>query len=1207
MKRVPNLMKKTLLLLGILMPVACFAQVTITGRVLNQADTKPVANASVFLNNTTFGDQTTTEGAFTVHNVKPGKYDLVISIIGFETYEQPIVVGYNDLDLHDITVFPKAIGLKEVKIKSHNDPHLAADLEMFKREFLGTSVRARECKILNPQVLNVEYNDTTSAITASSDDFLDIENDALGYRIKYKLTKFLLQVSDGNRKNVFFQGPVFFTEMKGTPSQQNTWEINRQNAYDNSPMHFLRAALANKLGQEGFRVQQYAIYANPERPADSLINRKIKFYKSLKSLSSDEKDSLALWNKRSKLPPILEKLMPWPLFKPDIIEPTSRPGAYLLNCDNDGLYVDFSKTRKYRSSDNINQVYNDYNEENTLIKFNGSNALFDGNGIIFDLGAVSFMGAWGKNRVAELLPYDFTPLQNNLQASDDQHVVASLEKYLADHPVEKAYLQFDKPYYATGDTIYFKAYVTAGEQHKLSGLSGVLHVELINTKNKVDQSIQLQLDSGLATGDFALPDSLPAGNYRVRAYTRWMRNFGEAAFFDRTIRIGSTKPGKVPESLAKQPARQSLKPDVQFFPEGGAMVAGVKSKVAFKAIGANGMGIGVKGSIIDNDNNDIVRFESAHLGMGYFYLVPANGKTYKAKIAYPDGTQDLVELPKAGAGGLTLSVDDDSIPKATVRIATGADYYRQNQGKTYTLVIYSQGSATTVNCKLDSAVIKLDILKRRLHTGVATVTLFSAENEPLAERLLFIQNYDQLSLNVAGDKGSYAKREKVTIKLNALNRRGDPSTGHFSVAVTNQSKMPEAGNNADNILTNLLLTSDLKGYIEQPGYFFADTGPVTRQNLDVLMLTQGFRRFEWKQVLDTAILPIKYSPETGIEVAGQVSTLSNKPVAKGTVTLLQPNGALFLNSRTDEKGLFRFLNLVFTDTVQYVLSAVDASGKNSTKISYSPEKLIDPLLTLQPQQPEVSVADSAFSGFINNEKANQEAILSKFNGKQIALKEVKVHDKKTEEPYHTQSMAGVGNADQILHADQIGYGPSLSSMLNGKLHGIIINHGIPVSTISGVMSVYLDGVRMAIEPKASLGIDIVNPGDVETVEVLTSAANTSIYGSDGGHGVLVITTKQGGGTRASDIVAMGVLPIKVAGFYKAREFYAPKYEKTQTTGAPADLRSTIYWNPELKTDATGNASFNYYNADGTGNYKVIIEGIDKDGNIGRQVFEYKVE
>jgi hypothetical protein len=1196
---IDNLMKKIFSLLGILMPFACFAQVVITGRVLNQADTKPLANVSVFLNNTTLGDKTTSAGTFTIRNVKPGKYELVVSIIGYDTYQQPVVVGYNNLKLPDIAIFPKAIGLKEVTIKSHSNPHRAADLEMFKREFLGTSVRARQCTILNPEVLNVEYNDTARTLTASSDDFLEIENDALGYIIKYKLTKFLVQSEDTNRENVFFDGSVFFSEMKGTPSRQNRWELNRQDAYDNSTMHFLRAALADKLDTEGFRVQQYALYANPARPADSLITSKIKFYESLKSPSRKEKDSLSLWNERLKLSPVLGKLMSPPLFKHDIIETTSRPGVYLLNCDNDCLYVDYNKNRKYRTSYNINHVYDEYNEEYTLIKFNGSKTFFDGNGIIFDLN-LSFVGAWTKNRFAEFLPYDYTPLQSSLQADDDEHVVAGLQKYIADHPVEKAYLQFDKPYYAAGDTIYFKAYVAAGELHKLSGLSGILHVDLINTKNKIDQSIKLQLDSGLAHGDFALPDSLPAGSYRIRAYTQLMSNFGETAFFDKPLSIGSAKTLRIHESPAKQPAARPYKPDLQFFPEGGSMVAGVRSKVAFKAIDVNGLGVDVKGSILDNDNKEITQFESVRLGMGAFYVTPAPGKNYRAKISYPDGGQDLIDLPNPAAAGITLSINNDSIPTASVRIAADADYYKQNQGKTYTLVIYAPGSAITVNCKLDSPVITLDILKRKLHTGVAVVTLFSPAKQPLSERLLFIQNYDQLNLSLSG-KDSYAKREHVNIKLNALNRRGEPASGNFSVAVTDENKAGAGAEKADNILTNLLLTSDLKGYVEQPDYYFADTSAVARQNLDLLMLTQGYRRFEWKQVLDSAAeSKPAYQPENGLSIAGQVKNIFNKPAAGATINLFQPVGGLFLSTKTDDKGMFRFTNMVFTDTAHLVLSAVKANGKNSTKISVLDDNAERPVVHAYKWQGAQLFNDSTMAGYVANDMATQKAALAYLNGKGVLLKQVNIHSKKPDNQYRTQSLAGAGNADQVVHADKLDrIGGQLTTKLAGLFHGPM---GFKIT--EGIMPglIVVDGV----EEGPKFDINSIAGNDVETVELL-EYASASMYGMAGGHGVLVITTKEGAGLSVKDINAIGVLPIDVMGYYKAREFYAPKYEPPMAAGKQADLRSTVYWNPEIKTDNDGNASFDYYNADGTGTYKVTIEGIDKDGNIGRQVYRYTVE
>jgi hypothetical protein len=191
--------------------------------------------------------------------------------------------------------------------------------------------------------------------------------------------------------------------------------------------------------------------------------------------------------------------------------------------------------------------------------------------------------------------------------SGNNDPVHRLENYFSTHDPERTYLQFDRPYYAAGDTIYFKAYVTQGGRHKLSGLSEVLHVDLINTKNKIDQSIILRRDSGVCWGDFALPDSLPAGNYRIRAYTRLMLNLGDLDFFDQPISIGSLIKRNVPDTGTKQP-RYGIrnKADVQFFPEGGTLVEGVQTKMAFKAIGANGLAIDVKGVILDKRSKQVL-------------------------------------------------------------------------------------------------------------------------------------------------------------------------------------------------------------------------------------------------------------------------------------------------------------------------------------------------------------------------------------------------------------------------------------------------------------------------------------------------------------------------------------------------------------------------------------------------------------------------
>ena len=779
---------------------------------------------------------------------------------------------------------------------------------------------------------------------------------------------------------------------------------------------------------------------------------------------------------------------------------------------------------------------------------------------------------------------------------------AALKAFLAAHPTEKAYLQFDKPYYAAGDTIYFKAYVTAGDRHEPSKISGVLHVDLINTKNNIDQSIKLQLVDGIAWGDFALPDSLPKGNYRVRAWTRWICN-DPGSFFEKEIPIGSLQDNKIPESNTARIKTVKAKADLQFFPEGGELVTGIENKVAFKAIGINGLGINLKGVISDNTGKQITTFASARLGMGYFELLPEEGKSYKAELTYADGNKDNVMLPQAKDKGIILSVNNDSLQKTTVSIRANQGYFNENKGKDYTLLIYSGGIANTVSCKLDSNVIMLDLIKRKLFTGVTRITLFSPANEPVCERLIFIQNYDQLSLNLNTDKESYHTRDKISIKLKAKTRADSVTAGHFSVSVIDEGKVPVDENDEITILSSLLLTSDLKGYIEQPNYYFNNITDEKLKEVDLVMLTHGYRRFAWKQVLDSANSKPAYQPETGLEISGTAATLLGKPIAKGTVSLISQIGGPVLSQTTDEKGNFRFSNLIFNNTVHFVLNATNAKGKNNTKLIYSKDVIL----------PVSSAAISGYNfdnqviiGYLLSAKKQQEQLNVPGLGKGQMLKEVKIKGIKENNNYRSSNLSGPGHADVVVHTEQLEkMGGFLSTRLVSQTRGLIVWHPNPLGGFTP--SFFMGGTPLIILDGSPFpDLDKINPNTVETVELLVGA-NTSIYGISGGDAVFVITTKQGKGAEAKDIASIGILPITVEGFYRPREFYAPKYEHLNETPNRKDLRSTIYWQPELKTDKEGNASFDYYNADGTGTYKVVVEGIDEKGNIGRRVFRYKVE
>src|SRR6185437_3677051 len=284
------------------------------------------------------------------------------------------------------------------------------------------------------------------------------------------------------------------------------------------------------------------------------------------------------------------------------------------------------------------------------------------------------------------------------------------------------------------------------------------------------------------------------------------------------------------------------------------------------------------------------------------------------------------------------------------------------------------------------------------------------------------------------NKNSYRKREKVNIRLNAINRKGEPAEGHFSVSVIDENKVSDSENNGDNILSYFLLTSDLKGYVEQSGNYFADTSAATRRNLDILMLTQGYRRFSWKQVLDDHQRPLAYQPEKGIEIAGQVTSLFNKPIANGTVTLIPAYKGPVFSATTDDNGVFRFSDLIFTDTAHFVLSAVNAKNKNSTKIIYFGDGKDKPGIIPNNRQTLLQVSNTAMATYLDNDKTQHDAF-AKFTmptGKM--LNEVQIKEKEIPRR-RSQSYVAEFAADQVIRGKDIPYGGPFAVRLSGLLRG----------------------------------------------------------------------------------------------------------------------------------------------------------------------------
>lgn len=792
--------------------------------------------------------------------------------------------------------------------------------------------------------------------------------------------------------------------------------------------------------------------------------------------------------------------------------------------------------------------------------------------------------------------------------------MTSANEYLITHPVEKVYLQLDKSYYAAGDNIWFKAYLTTGAEHRLSMISGVLYVEMFDKAGKWHQSIKLPVVEGLTWGDFAIPDTIKPGNYYVRAYTRWMLNAGPDFIFEKKISIGNAAfarlgdkkgqkgPSSTPSAALANNNVKSSKTDIQFFPEGGSMVYGIPSTVAFKAVGGDGLGKSIKGTLLDNDNNAVAEFESTHLGMGVFSFTPADGKTYHAKISTENGTSVNAAFPAPQPNGYVMHVDNADSVYIKLRIGTT----KENADKRSEIYLVGQAANGEIKyaarARTETASFDANIRKSKFPTGIARFTLFSPAGEPLNERIVFIDNKDQLKIALKGIDAVAQKMQKVKMDIKVTNAQGEPVAGNFSVAVIDKNSIP-ADANENNMYSNLLLTSDVKGFVEHPAQYFDPNNADRQQQLDLLLMTQGYRSFAWQSVLAGQAGAPVYSPETALAVQGEVETLGGRPLPDAKVSLLRmQDGIMMQDTTTDNRGQFIFKGLQFTDDAVFTVSAKSDKKKSNVKLRL--DSIADPAFKVIDRS-EFGNAwlDTVKAGHITPSLNSVQQKNGEIGGKGKVLREVKVTAPKKLQ--NSSNLNGPGNADQVIMAKDINMScPTVLNCLTGKLYNVVIGYdeygvGHPFSRI-GKMIVFIDGIKASDDD-----LDRLPTSMVESVEVLINGGVTAAYGHEGYAGVLLINAKKG--NDINFVAAPNVIKFNAKGYYKVRMFYSPKYDHQGKDVAQTDKRSTIYWDPNVATDSNGNASIEFYNASAETGYHVTLEGISVKGDLAVRTVDYQVK
>ncbi|MGX1752810.1 carboxypeptidase-like regulatory domain-containing protein [Sphingobacterium sp. NPDC055346] len=866
--------------------------------------------------------------------------------------------------------------------------------------------------------------------------------------------------------------------------------------------------------------------------------------------------------------------------------------------------------------------------------------------------------------------------------------VENVQKYFSVYPVEKVHLHFDKPYYAVGDTLWFKTYLNTNLFNY--DPSKIVYVDVINSRDSLMQTLRIPMQEGAGKGHLVLdPQFWSQDNYRFRAYSKWMMNFDMGYFFNKVVPIGDAINKKMGANITYQqegnrtkatiqfrgPDGQALgrkklnweandgwdafdkgkaetddlgritinlshkekdkfktgrlvvqldegqtgqyslanayqDVDIQFFPEGGDLISGVSKKVAFKAMESGGSSVPVKGKIIDSKKKEIASFEDLGMGMGSFTMIPVSGETYKAVVTLGNGIEKTVDLPAVVDDKINVVAVSQDNEFINLGLVTNDQYFSSIQNKPYYVFGQLNGHLIyAAQASIKSPAVSVRIPLKELPNGVVQITLMTPDGQPVSERLVFIQPQELIGIQVSTDKTDYARKDLVKMKLN-LDTKVDSLPGNFSVAVIDESKVPYNDDNDKGIVSNMLVASDLKGYIEKPNYYFNPKNENRLEALDALMLTQGFRRFEYKDLVSGRLPQVKFMPEQGITITGVLRQNTGRVQPNGGLLLNIPGAAIKKDAYTDNSGRYTFENLVFSDSLKATLNARGNDNFRSLVIT------LDPTLF-----PEIDQANPNKAANIQNIDENLKAYLD--NSK----KEFRTHNlieevvvTATQEKKQTSkdfsALTGLSMPEHRIEGSRFNGCNVLSMCLNTMLTGITYDVNTQKYYITRNFN---QGSRVPVQfflngmPIDEPSINSIQVADIEAIEIFMRddlGTVRNLYNNDGVVSIITKKEKKQPRMTMAQIEAMlpksNVIDFYPLGYVKERKFYEPKYTTAESKNTN-DYRTTVYWNPDVRVDSKGEVNLEFFNADGTGKYKVVVEGNDLQGNVGRQIYYYNVK
>lgn len=836
--------------------------------------------------------------------------------------------------------------------------------------------------------------------------------------------------------------------------------------------------------------------------------------------------------------------------------------------------------------------------------------------------------------------------------------------------LEKVYLHTDRNNYVAGERIWMRAHVVNGTSHIPMKQSRYVYVLLQDPLLKTVANVRMLADSlGYIYGHIDLPVDLPKGEYTLSAYTQYMKNFEEDFFFKKrifintvlsnTIQMKSRVEGKhlkvqfvnpvtheivmvnncVAETSAgaipvgkdgneydvklfdssqqniliqagnyKEFVSLGVKSDydVSFLPEGGNMVSGAYNRVAFKAINEWGQSENITGMLYDEKDSLLFEFSSLYRGMGVISFVPEVGKKYFAVCRNKAGKEKRFELPEA-TDKYTLQVNRFK-GRIYIKVIAAPDVPRN---ETLTVFAHQRGWPININV-WNQSTPGLMCLSSEFMDGTVAFLLIDRQGKIVSERMIFIQHGKNLAHGNMKVMGNLSKREKITLDVQLEDSLWN---GSCSVAITDNADVKV--DSCTHLFSSLLLTSDLKGHIEAPAWYFKpmpdeDSKELQEQALDILMMTQGWKKYDLEKTWKAKYQKPKYRPEYSQTITGKVmKRVTNLPIEKAKVRLMIPNMGIMENTQTDSVGRFIFTNFDAPDNTLFWINAHTSRGKDNvvleldTIVPFMLKNILPPYCNETSDSLENGISFECLAKTdsrllhemgIRHYFLDEVVVTAPLLGEQTEYEKIALSQSVKEEEI---SKCGVSDVMTLLFMKAPGL------RLKEERDPATEETYTIISMRSERVAIIVDGVMlnpvMVDKAENEMAMDLLrnmSVSEVGQIDIIRGAQALTFHSKATG-GVVAITTKEGGRGKNAKYPTTNIKTIMPLGFQEPIAFYAPRYElSSDKVKETPDLRTTIHWQPQLEIK-DGKAIVDFYTADSPVDYSVVIEGVGMDGSLLR--------